>query len=129
MKHYRYGRALTLVGALTLASTIPATVLASDDLDVTMRMVTDDAELSESVVRELELPRLDSSPAVGGNADADSRGLDTAEQARERGRAFGQEMSERARESRDLTQGVPGRPEAPDRPQRPELPETPGRDR
>jgi hypothetical protein len=128
MKHYRYGRALTLLfGALTLVAIIPTTVLASEDLDVTMRMVTDDAELSESVVRELELPRLDSSPAVGGNAD--SRGLDTAEQARERGRAFGQEMSERARESRDLRQGVPGRPEAPDRPQRPELPETPGRDR
>lgn len=127
MKYNRYGRALTLVGALALTAAIPVTVHASEDLDVTMRMVTDDAELSESVVSEIELPRLDSGPGVRGNAG--SRGPDTAEQAREQGRAFGKEMSERARESRELIQGAPGRPESPDRPQRPELPETPGRDR
>ena len=33
----------------------PVTVMASDDLDVTMRMVLDNEELTESVVREIEL--------------------------------------------------------------------------
>lgn len=44
-------------GVLVLLVFVVTTAHASDDLDVTMRMVTDDAELTESVVREIELPQ------------------------------------------------------------------------
>lgn len=53
-----------LVGLLMLGLWVPATTLANDDLDVTMRMVTDDAELTDSVVREIELPRAIEKPRI-----------------------------------------------------------------
>lgn len=100
---------------------IPATALANEDLDVTMRMVTDDAELTDSVVREIELPRAIESPDDPGKSG--SGGRDAASEARDRGREFGESMSEKARQSRDLIEGKPERPE------RPELPDAPGLDR
>ncbi|ODM29163.1 hypothetical protein A6779_14390 [Marinobacter adhaerens] len=113
-----------LVGFLMVGLLIPVTALANEDLDVTMRMVTDDAELTDSVVREIELPRAIESPENPGNAG--SRGLDAASEARERGREFGESMSEKARQSREL---IEGKPELPERPERPELPDAPGLDR
>ena len=113
-----------LVGLLMLGVWVPATTLANDDLDVTMRMVTDDAELTDSVVREIELPRAIEKPENPG--ESGSRGLDTASEARERGREFGESMSEKARQSREL---IKGKPELPERPERPELPDAPGLDR
>ena len=102
----------------------PTTTVANDDLDVTMRMVTDDAELTDSVVREIELPRAIGKP--GNPGESGSRGLDAASEARERGREFGESMSEKARQSREL---IKGKPELPERPERPELPDAPGLDR
>ncbi|GBO86192.1 hypothetical protein [Marinobacter salsuginis] len=110
-----------LVGFLMVGFFIPATALANEDLDVTMRMVTDDAELTDSVVREIELPRAIERPENPGKSG--SRGLDAASEARERGREFGESMSEKARQSRELIKGKPERPE------RPELPDAPGLDR
>lgn len=99
---------------------------ANDDLDVTMRMVTDDESLTDSVVREIRLDRpigLESGPAPAG---------DLARDAREQGRAFGQEVAEGAREAgrlkremkRDKAKGAPeaNRPDTGARP--PVKPET-----
>lgn len=77
-----------------------ATPLAlADDLDVTMRMVDDSEDLTGAVTREIRLPEL---PGLRrherGNTLAPGRA--TAEDARERGRDFGQSVSERAREVR-----------------------------
>lgn len=120
----RFAVSVKLVGLLVFGVSLPATTLANDDLDVTMRMVTDDAELTDSVVREIELPRAIERPDNPGKSG--SPGLDAASKARERGREFGEAMSEKARQSREL---IKGRPELPGRPDRPELPDAPGLDR
>ena len=117
----RFAVSVKVVGLLVIGFGVPATTLANDDLDVTMRMVTDDAELTDSVVREIELPRAIGKP--GNPGESGSRGLDAASEARERGREFGESMSEKARQSRELIKGKPERPE------RPELPDAPGLDR
>ncbi|TYC61088.1 hypothetical protein FMN52_04345 [Marinobacter sp. BW6] len=113
-----------LAGLLMLGFWGPTTTLANEDLDVTMRMVTDDAELTDSVVREIELPRATERPENPGKSG--SRGVDAASEARERGREFGESMSDKARQSREL---IKGKPELPERPERPELPDAPGLDR
>ena len=92
---------------------------AADDLDVTMRMVTDDADLTDSVVREIEL-----SQPIRLQPGQQSAG-DVAREAREKGREFGQSVSEQAREAARLRQqerstGRPDRPEPPENPGRPE---------
>lgn len=87
----------TLVGLMLSVSVLaPAMALANDDLDVTMRMVTDDDGLTESVVREIELDR----PI--GLTDNPGRANETAREAREQGRAFGQTVAERAKEAARL---------------------------
>lgn len=85
---------------------------AQEDLDVTMRMVLDEQALTESVVREIELPE----PASVERPDQarESRGapgMDMARNVREQGREFGQEMAEKARES---SREKPDRPELPE---------------
>ncbi|GAA0848472.1 hypothetical protein GCM10009113_26540 [Marinobacter szutsaonensis] len=96
---------------------------AREDLDVTMRMVLDERALTESVVREIELPE----PASVEQPDQarESRGapeMDMARDAREQGRDLGQEMAEKARES---SREKPDRPELPEQVQdaRDNLPE------
>ena len=112
-------RTVFLVG-LSLFLVGPSTVFASDDLDVTMRMVTDDEDLTESVVREINLRE----PVSLGRPSKD-RGVDKsvnsadkardARDARERGREAANAASERAREVRN-DNGRKGRPELPDLP-------------
>ncbi|WP_421910201.1 hypothetical protein [Marinobacter sp.] len=109
-------RTVILVG-LSLFLVGPSTVFASDDLDVTMRMVTDDEDLTESVVREINLRE----PVSLGRPSKD-RGVDKsvnsadkardARDARERGREAANAASERAREVRN-DNGRKGRPELP----------------
>ncbi|WP_449287464.1 hypothetical protein [Marinobacter sp. PE14] len=123
----RFPVSARLAGMLMVGFWISSTALANDDLDVTMRMVTDDAELTDSVVREIELPRTLERPE--GPGQSGSRGADAASEARERGREFGESMSEKARESRELIKGKPQLPERPERPERPEMPDAPGLDR
>jgi hypothetical protein len=123
----RFPVSARLAGMLMVGFWISSTALANDDLDVTMRMVTDDVELTHSVVREIELPRSLERPE--GLGQSGSRGADAAREARERGREFGESMSEKARESRELIKGKPQLPERPERPERPEMPDAPGLDR
>ncbi|QFS85713.1 MULTISPECIES: hypothetical protein [unclassified Marinobacter] len=78
---------------------VSAPLALADDLDVTMRMVDDSEDLTGAVTREIRLPEL---PGLRrherGNSSVPGRA--TAEDARERGRDFGQSVSERAREVR-----------------------------
>ena len=109
-------RAVCFVG-LSLFLVGPSTVFASDDLDVTMRMVTDDEDLTESVVREINLrepvslgrPSKDRGVAKSVNSADKAR---DARDARERGREAANAASERAREVRN-DNGRKGRPELP----------------
>ncbi|WP_227539321.1 hypothetical protein [Marinobacter sp. Arc7-DN-1] len=121
MKRDSLSQCIQSAGLLVFLLLAPMTTQASDDLDVTMRMVTDDVELTDSVVREIELPHAVERPDTP--AKFGSRGLDAAREARERGREFGESMSEKARQSRDLIKGNAERPE------RPELPDAAGRER
>lgn len=95
--------------ALLASALWPSAVFASDDLDVTMRMVTDDETLTESVVREIELDR----PI--GLADDPGKANKAAKEAREQGRAFGQSVAEQAREAARLRKDEKsrGKPDTP----------------
>lgn len=79
----------------------PAWVSASD-LDVTMRMVEDTEDLTGAVTREIRLPEL---PALKRNDKGAARtnpaGVEASKESRDRGREFGQSVSERARDVRD----------------------------
>lgn len=85
---------------------------AQEDLDVTMRMVLDEQTLTESVVREIELPEPATVERPGEMTESrDAPGMDVSRDAREQGRGFGQDMAEQARDS------------SRERPDRPDLPE------
>lgn len=112
-------------GALAAAGlSIFSSGAMADDLDVTMRMVTDDESLTESVVREIELSRPIMLDARPGNA--------TAKEAKENGREFGQSVAERAKEAArirkegefpdatDSAESIPERPNSSGRPGRPD---------
>lgn len=97
---------------------------AREDLDVTMRMVLDEQALTESVVREIELPEPASVERPGHAGEGrGAPATDMARDAREQGREFGQGMADKARES---SREKPGRPELPEQVQdvRDNLPET-----
>ncbi|HET8802881.1 MAG TPA: hypothetical protein VFN01_17055 [Marinobacter sp.] len=99
---------------MLVASLVSTPLSAAEDLDVTMRMVVDDLELTDSVVREIRLPEQLAVDAPTGPTERKNPMENPASDARERGREFGQSMAERARESRE---------ERGNRPERPELPE------
>ena len=112
-----------VVGAFAVAGlTLFSAGAFGDDLDVTMRMVTDDDSLTDSVVREIELTRPIMLDARPGNSE-------DAKEARENGREFGQSVAEQAREAARLRKenkfpngpggSGSGRPESPDRPDSP----------
>lgn len=107
-------------GLILLAS---STTIADDDLGVTMRMVTDD-DLTESVVREIELRDPVALERRNGKADEPSG---NASEAKERGREAARAATERAREARDRKdqRGRPEMPERPDTSNRPDRPEPP----
>lgn len=98
--------------AVAVALTASPLVMANDDLDVTMRMIQDGEDLTGSVVREIRLPERGASPgsaAPRGNVAVPPE----SDRLRERGREFGQSVSERAREARDQNSDrrPPGRPD------------------
>jgi hypothetical protein len=115
-----------------------------DDLDVTMTLMPEGADLPDAVTRELELPRytegenegeyIPSSQGVENSAN----GLETANAAREDGRAFGEAAAEAAQDNREehsrgnmpdlenlLPDQVPDMPGPPDRPGPPDAPGAP----
>ncbi|MBE02509.1 hypothetical protein [Marinobacter lutaoensis] len=108
-----------LLAGIGLLLVVSAPLWADDDLDVTMRMVVDDDELTRSVVREIPLP-VPETPAQGLGRGGSA--AEAASEARERGRALGQDMRERAKEAHDLGKSRPELPE-PARDARNRLPE------
>lgn len=124
-KHCRMRLSGGLLTVLLLVALSPAA--AASDLDVTMRMVEDTEDLTGAVAREIRLPDLPTlTPGDSKDGAADVPGRERARDARERGRAFGQSASERAREARDEKPdfGIGNLPEAARdaRDRKPELP-------
>lgn len=111
MKYCTFGavRALAVVAGFSIS----LGAAAADDLDVTMRMVLDDAELTDSVVREIELPLATPSELQRNKA---ASGLDTAEDARDSGREFGQSVAEDARSAKGSVDEMREKPERPEMP-------------
>jgi hypothetical protein len=103
----------------------------SESLELTMTLLPEKATQPDALTKTIELPTPASPTAVekaaAGLAKAnESRerreaGLDTAAEARERGREFGQDMAAEAQENRENS----GRGNAPDHPQPPEHPTPP----
>lgn len=108
----------------------------SSDLDVFIRVLPANADLPDAATREIELPvdeQGDPRPSEQGVEHGGS-GLETANAAREDGRAFGQESAAAAQENRedverdsrpdpeDLPDQVPDNPGPPDTPGPPETP-------
>ncbi|WP_228739599.1 hypothetical protein [Marinobacter arenosus] len=111
-------RAFAVVAGLSLS----LGVAAADDLDVTMRMVLDDAELTESVVREIELPMANPSELQRGQS---APNLESAQDARNSSREFGKSIAEDARGARGGVDAVREKPEVPENINAPERPERP----
>lgn len=81
---------------------VPGLSLAQDDLDVTMRMVTDDQELDDSFVQQLELPESVDSPAGAEDfGDMQMDADDFATETREDMLDIEDTLAEESRESRD----------------------------
>lgn len=106
-KHDRQWLTPILVCVATLLAS-PVMAQSIDDLDVTMRMVVDEDDLTNSVVREIELPEpmLQSRDrSQGTSADPvrpERPDLETALDAMERGQEIGDTASERASEAREI---------------------------
>lgn len=134
--------------ALAMAGGVAAHAQAPSDsnLDVTIRLLPENAVGPEDITRRIQLPPAAANPtppraqpdgaddaAPPGEDQERGRGEETADEARERGREFGQETAEQARGNRENAgrpDDAPGRgppdPEAPPGPRgRPETP--PGR--
>lgn len=93
----RYEQMLKLaVGCLLAMLALPVAAQSQDDLDVTMRMVTDDDELTESVIREIEL----SEPVIVERFERPD--IDAAREAAESSRELGDSISETIDDTQDL---------------------------
>jgi hypothetical protein len=120
---------IALVSAMGFAA--QAQEAPSDtSLDVTIRLLPQNAVGPEEITRRIQLPPAATvaappeEPTEGappGAENGQGRGLDTATEARERGRELGQETAERARENRESA----GRPDNPGRPDTPAPPDAP----
>lgn len=88
---------------LTALLAVPTLAQAQDDLDVTMRMVTDDQELDDSFAQQLELPEfVDEPPATADEFDdLQTDSDDFAAETREELLDIEDSLSEQSRESRD----------------------------
>lgn len=87
---------------LTALFAVPTLAQAQDDLDVTMRMVTDDQELDESFVQQLELPESVNEPGGTGDfGDMEMDSEDFAAETREDMLEIEETLAEESRESRD----------------------------
>lgn len=117
-----------LVLGLLLAS-LSMPVSAEDDLDVTISVIEDNGgDIEREVTRRIELP-----PRARGNeARSNAPGRDVSQEARERGREFGQSRAEEARKRRgppdNAGAGPPGNPGGgpPDNPGGGRPPDNPG---
>lgn len=110
------GTALIVFAAILSVYSSLACAGENEVPDVTMTVLESEAE-AERVISEIQLPQ-QASPVARERAAA---GLETANEARERGREFGQERAEQARD-----RAAPGKPETPGRPDRPGRPDDRG---
>lgn len=104
----RLMRYLLTTGSAAVLLLMSAVANADNELDVTMRMVTDDEALSGGFVQQLELPELlnDMDAAEFGT---ENPGQELATDALEVGREAGDTLAEQSRESRDaLDTELPG---------------------
>jgi len=108
--------ALAAALVLTLAAHAQAPGKPADNLDVTMTLLPEHAKGPEDITRRITLPP-PANPDAGRRADKpdshddgksppaspgpQGQGRDTADEARERGREFGQDVSEQSRENRE----------------------------
>ena len=112
-----YNGSLGFATAGLILALMSAPAFGRDDLDVTMRLVGENEDVTESVAREIrlpELPALERRSSGLGRGDGEPPGQQIREQAREKGRDFGQSMSERAREVRENRPERPGSDKRPD---------------
>lgn len=112
-----YNGSLGFATAGLMLALMSAPVFGRNDLDVTMRLVGENEDVTESVAREIrlpELPALERRSSGLGRGDGEPPGQQIREQAREKGRDFGQSMSERARDVRENRPKRPGSDKRPD---------------
>lgn len=104
---------------------VAASVQAAGDLDVTMRMVTEDHDLTGSVVRQIELPRpADGRPSVAGDASPGrSEAADTRPGRPEGGRPESVGRPAMGAPERPVTPDARPALDLPDRPSLPDLPD------
>jgi hypothetical protein len=101
-------------------------------LEITMTLLPASAQTPDAVTKVIELPRDTDGNTIPSAAGVENsaRGLETANAARENGRAFGEAASAAARENREdatrASRGAASR-EHPTPPEMPETPETPDR--
>jgi hypothetical protein len=107
-----------------LAVSANAQERALERLELTMALLPEDAVDAEVITRRIELPPAAPDAAANsqrpaeppGQANGQGPGLDTAAEARERGREFGQNVAAQARENRENAgrgDDPPGPPENP----------------
>lgn len=116
---------------------VPDEEPVSEELELTMKLMPAGAELPDAVTKTIQLPPAASAQAAEASARGLSTaneakqnrpdGLDTAADARERGREFGDAMAEQARENReDAGRGNPPTPPSGPPDDLPGPPEPPG---
>ena len=130
-KSIAIARAGCVALALSCAVALHAQPGSETSLDVTIRLLPENAAGPEEITRRIELPPAAANPTPPRADAADEappdndrgRGDEVAGEARERGREFGQENAERARENRENA----GRPDDAGPPDDAGRPEDPGR--
>lgn len=110
--------ALIIFAAVLLLATSFAHAGAAPE--VTMSVLESEADV-ERVISEIQLPARASAVA----RERSAHGLETANEARERGREFGQERAEQARDQ--ASPGKSQRPDNPGKPDKPNKPDNPGK--
>jgi hypothetical protein len=100
--------AMILLAAMLFVWVSTGYAAEADVPEITMT-VLESEDNAESVVSEIQLPA-NASPVAQERA---AKGLSTANEARERGREFGQERAEQAREKGKKKSDKPGKPDKP----------------
>jgi hypothetical protein len=125
--------ALALLAGLSVAAQEKAPERPPARLEITMTLLPENAKDPGTVTRKIELPAAGQNKGDGkrpaetpGAEHGNGQGLDTAAEARERGRDFGQAVAEQARDNRENAGRRDDHPSGPPA-DRPSPPETPGR--
>ncbi|AOY88946.1 hypothetical protein BKP64_12655 [Marinobacter salinus] len=99
-------RAWLQCGILITGLALSVTASGNDDLDVTMRMVLDDSDITGSVVRQIKLPE---AASLESRPPADRQKVQGVGRSGESGpgnRDFGQSVAEDVRQSRETVDSM-----------------------